>query len=84
LLYEKKATVITSSGWLYRNGSPLAANNHQEPWIRSIFALIGVTSVDFVVADGLAEIERGKREREQYLRPIRQEVQRRAGVPAAV
>jgi FMN-dependent NADH-azoreductase len=79
LLHGKKATVITSSGWLYRNGSPLAACNYQEPWIRMILALIGVTSVDFVVADGLAEIDRGKRDREQYLRPIREEVQRKAG-----
>jgi FMN-dependent NADH-azoreductase len=54
LLIGKKATVITSSGWLCRNGSPLAAYNHQEPWIRTIPA-VGATSVDFVVADGLAE-----------------------------
>ena len=44
-----------------------------------ILAFIGVTSVDFVVADGLAEIKRGEREREQYLRPIREEVLRKAG-----
>jgi hypothetical protein len=37
-----------------------------------ILAFIGVTSVDFFVADGLAEIDRGKRDREQYLRPIRE------------
>lgn len=79
LLRGKKATVITTSGWLYRNGSQLAACNYQEPWIRAIFALIGVSSIDFVVADGLAEIERGKHERELYLRPIRERVQRKAG-----
>jgi FMN-dependent NADH-azoreductase len=84
LLHGKKATVITSSGWLYRNGSPLAICNHQEPWIRTILALIGVTSVNFVVADGLAEIERGKRDREHYLMPIREEVQRRAGQRLAI
>jgi FMN-dependent NADH-azoreductase len=79
LLHGKIATVITSSGWFYREGSPLAGCNLQEPWIRMILGFIGVTSVDFVVADGIAEIERGKREREQYLRPIREEVQRKAG-----
>jgi hypothetical protein len=41
----RKPRVITSSGWLYRNGSPLAACNHQEPWIRMILAFIGVTIV---------------------------------------
>jgi Flavodoxin-like fold len=74
LLLAKKATVITSGGWVYLNGSPLASSNHHQPWIRAVFGLIGVTRVDFVVADGLAEIERGKRERESYLRPIREEV----------
>jgi FMN-dependent NADH-azoreductase len=44
-----------------------------------ILGFIGVASVDFVVADGIAEIERGKREREHYLEPIREEVQRKAG-----
>jgi FMN-dependent NADH-azoreductase len=84
LLRGKKATVMTSSGWVYRNGSPLAAYNHQESWIRMILGFIGVTSVDCVVADGLAEIDRGKREREQYLRPIREELQRRSGKRSAI
>jgi FMN-dependent NADH-azoreductase len=78
LLQGKKAIVITSSGWMYRNGSPLAPYNHQEPWIRTVLALIGVTNVDFVVADGIAEIERGQRTREQYLKPIREAVRRKA------
>jgi FMN-dependent NADH-azoreductase len=77
LLHGKKAAVITSSGWMYRSGSPLAPYNHQEPWIRTILALIGVTNVDFIVADGIAEIERGQRTREQYLKPIREAVRRR-------
>ena len=78
LLHGKKATVITSSGWLYRKGSPLASCNHQEPWIRTILALIGVKNVDFVAAEGIAEIECGQHAREQYLKPIREEVRRKA------
>ena len=84
LLHGKKATVITSSGWVYRNGSPLAAYNHQESWIRIILGFIGVSNVDFVVADGLAEIDRGKREREQHLRPIREEVLRKSRQHCAI
>ena len=84
LLREKKATVITSSGWLYRKGSPLSRYNHQEPWIRTILGFIGVTNVDFVVADGLREVERGKHAREQYLQPIREEVLRKATLRSAV
>ena len=78
LLHSKSATVITSSGGAYRSGSPFAPYNYQEPWIRAILGLIGVTEVEFVVADGLSEVEFGKRDREQYLKPIREQVQRKA------
>jgi FMN-dependent NADH-azoreductase len=74
LLDGKKVTVIASSGGVYRSGSPAAIYNHQEPWIRSILGFIGITNVDFVVADGLNEVELGKRDRQQYLKPIRDQV----------
>jgi FMN-dependent NADH-azoreductase len=77
-LQDKSATVITCSGGAYRTGSPLAPYNYQEPWIRAILGFIGVTKVDFVVADGLSEVEFGKRDREQYLKPIREKVQQKA------
>jgi len=78
LLKDKSATVITCSGGAYRSGSPLAPYNYQEPWLRAILGFIGVTDVEVVVADGLSEVEFGKRDREQYLKPIRAEVQRKA------
>jgi FMN-dependent NADH-azoreductase len=80
LLKGKKATVIMSRGWLYRDGSPLAACNLQEPWIRMIFGFIGVTDIDFVVAEGIAQLDRGNGEREEYLKPIREQVRRSAGL----
>jgi FMN-dependent NADH-azoreductase len=78
LLTGKKATVITSSGGVFRSGSPFAPYNYQEPWIRTVLAFIGVTDVEFVVADGLSEVEFGKRDREEYLKPIREQVQQKA------
>jgi len=78
LLHDKTATVITCSGGAYRSGSPLAPYNYQEPWIRAILGFIGVTKLEFVVADGLSEVEFGKRDREQYLKPIREKVQQKA------
>jgi FMN-dependent NADH-azoreductase len=78
LLTGRKATVIASSGGVYRAGTPAASLNLQEPWIRTIFGFIGVTDVDFIVADGLVEIEIGKRDREQYLKPVRQRVREMA------
>jgi FMN-dependent NADH-azoreductase len=78
LLQGKSATVITCSGGAYRSGSPLEPYNYQEPWIRTILGFIGVTEVEFVVADGLSEVEFGKRDREQYLKPIREQVLQKA------
>jgi FMN-dependent NADH-azoreductase len=78
LLHGKKATVITSSGGAYRSGTPFAPYNYLEPWLRTILGFIGVTDVEVVVADGLTEVELGKRDREQYLKPIREQVQQLA------
>jgi FMN-dependent NADH-azoreductase len=78
LLRGKKATVITSSGGAYRSGSPSAPYNHQEPWIRTILGFIGITDIALVVADGLTEVELGKRDRQQYLKPIREQVLQKA------
>jgi FMN-dependent NADH-azoreductase len=82
LLHGKKVTVITSSGGAYRNGTPFAPYNYQEPWLRTILGFIGVTDVEVVVADGLSEVEFGKRDREQYLKPIREQVQQLAALAA--
>ena len=83
LLKEKKTTVIMSRGWFYRNGSPLAACKLQEPWIRMILGFVGVTDVDFVVAEGIANLDRTNGEREQYLKPILEQVRRKARVRLA-
>jgi FMN-dependent NADH-azoreductase len=82
LLNGKKATVITSSGGVYRAGSPAAPYNLQEPWIRTILGFIGLTDIDFVVADGISDVEFGKRNREEYLKPIREQVQQKAAMAA--
>jgi FMN-dependent NADH-azoreductase len=82
LIGGKKATVILSSGGVYRPGSPAAPYNLQEPWIRTILGFIGITDIEFVVADGLSEIEMGKRNREEYLKPIREQIQQKAALAA--
>jgi FMN-dependent NADH-azoreductase len=43
---------------------------------------LGVTNLDFIVADGLTEVEYGKRDREQYLKPIREQVLQKAALAA--
>ena len=53
LVKDKKALFITSSGGSFPQGSPMAAYNFQEPYLRAIFGFIGVTDVKFVVADSM-------------------------------
>jgi FMN-dependent NADH-azoreductase len=53
LVKGKKALFITTSGGSYPAGSPMAAYNFQEPYLRAIFGFIGLTDVQFAVADSM-------------------------------
>ncbi len=57
LVKGKKALFITSSGGAYAQGTPMAAFNFQEPYLRAIFGFIGVTEVQFIAADSLNQGE---------------------------
>ena len=50
LVKGKKAIFVISSGWGLQTGTPGAA--FQEPYLRAIWGFIGVTDIQFVVADG--------------------------------
>jgi FMN-dependent NADH-azoreductase len=83
LLKGKKATVVMSRGWLCRDGSPLSSCNLQESWIRMILSFVGVTDLEFVAAEGIANLEGGKVGRDEYLRPIREQVRLKAALGLA-
>ncbi len=51
LVKGKKAIFVTSSGGSFQPGSPYAPYNFQEPYLRAIFGFIGITDIQFVVAD---------------------------------
>jgi FMN-dependent NADH-azoreductase len=53
LVKNKKALFITSSGAAYVPGTPMAAYNFQEPYLRVIFGFIGLTDLQFVAADSM-------------------------------
>ena len=57
LVKGKKALFIISSGGSYHPGTPFAAYNFQEPYLRAIFGFIGVTDIQFVVADSMNQGE---------------------------
>lgn len=51
---SKKALVITSRGGTFPPGTPYAAYDLQEPYIRTIFGFMGITDITFIHADGLS------------------------------
>jgi FMN-dependent NADH-azoreductase len=46
--------IITASGGSYREGTPAAGYDFQEPFLRAIFGLVGVTDITFIHADNLS------------------------------
>ena len=54
LLRGKKATFLVATGGNYEEGTPMAAMNHIEPYLRSVFGFLGVTDVTFINASGTA------------------------------
>jgi FMN-dependent NADH-azoreductase len=59
LLTDKKATFLVASGGVYDKGSAVAAMNFVEPYLRSLFAFIGVTESIFISAGGVSQVRYG-------------------------
>ena len=69
LLTGKKATVLVASGGVYEEGTPGAAFNHIDPYLKTILGFVGVTNVKFVAAAGAARLRGGAIDRETFLKP---------------
>jgi len=50
----KRVVVASTRGGLYGEGTPMAALDHQENYLRGFFGFLGVTDITFVRAEGLA------------------------------
>jgi len=50
---DKRVIFALSRGNLYGPGAPAAAFEHAETYLRTVFAFIGVTRLEFVVAEGM-------------------------------
>ena len=53
----KKIYVFTARGGAYPAGSPLRALDHQEPYLRAILGVIGLTEIEFIHAGHQSEGE---------------------------
>ena len=50
----KRVIVALSRGNFYGPGAPAAAAEHAQGYLRTVFGFIGVTDLEFVVAEGVA------------------------------
>ena len=50
----KKVIVASSRGGFYTHGTPHAANDFQETYLRAVFGFLGITDIQFVRAEGIA------------------------------
>src|SRR6266550_7717676 len=50
----KKVVIASSRGGLYAPGTPQAANDFQERYLRTVLGFIGIEDIDIVRAEGLA------------------------------
>jgi FMN-dependent NADH-azoreductase len=61
---NKRVIVAISRGGFYGPGTPAAALEHLESYLRGVFGFIGVTKLEFISADG---VQRGPAQREKAL-----------------
>jgi FMN-dependent NADH-azoreductase len=74
LLTGKKTTVLVASGGNYEAGTPMAAYDFIEPYLRTVLGFIGITEVTFVKVGGTAQLRSGAVTRETLLAPALQQV----------
>ena len=61
---EKRVIVAISRGGFYGAGTPAAALEHLETYLRGVFGFLGVTQLEFILADG---VQLGPEHREKAL-----------------
>ena len=61
---NKRVIVAISRGGFYGAGTPMAALEHLETYLQSVFGFIGVTKLEFITADG---VQVGPEHREKAL-----------------
>lgn len=74
LLKGKKATVLVASGGVYDEGTAMASFNFVEPYLRTVFAFIGIKDTNFINAGGTAILRTGKVDQQDFLAPYLQSI----------
>lgn len=50
----KRVIVALARGGMYGEGSPAATLEHAETYLKTVFGFVGVTDVEFIIAEGIA------------------------------
>jgi FMN-dependent NADH-azoreductase len=66
-LAGRRATFIIAAGRVYARGSSDSDKNYLVPWLRTVFGLLGVSNMQFVIADGTKKVHSGDLERATFL-----------------
>ena len=69
LLSGKKASILAATGGVYQAGTPYAAYNFIDPYLKTVLGFIGITDLTFVTAGGTAQLRSGTVDRGQFLEP---------------
>src|SRR6202034_288849 len=77
LILGKKATFIIATGGIYDPQTQMASFNFVEPYLRSVFAFLGVTDATFLTTGGTAALNYGQ-DRDAFLAPHLHAVQSHA------
>ena len=67
----KKVIIVSARGGAYGPGSPAAALDFQENYLRGVFGFLGITDVEFVRAEGLSK---GGEQRERSIAAAREAI----------
>ncbi|MEX3526751.1 MAG: NAD(P)H-dependent oxidoreductase [Burkholderia sp.] len=68
-LAGKRASFIIAAGASYREQSPAASRDFIEPWLRTLFAYLGVEDMRFVMVDEVVNTLRGEVDPATFLAP---------------
>jgi FMN-dependent NADH-azoreductase len=69
LLRGKKATFLVASGGKYDSGTAPASLNFIEPYLRAVFAFLGISDTTFINVGGTAALRSGGVDHAAFLRP---------------
>ncbi len=74
LLQGRKATLLVASGGVYSPGSPAAAMNFVDPYMKAVLGFIGIVDVQTIAVGGAAQLMSGAIDRSTLLGPALEQI----------